>query len=215
MIDLPYGSWQIGALPTAGWSSYSVLSASLMRIYLIVALAILAFTAVIIFLIDKIKKTEHESIILARSLGVFLKQTSDFVYYKDSNSRFIFCSQTLADITNHEHWRDMIGKHDFEVFPHDTATIYNEEEKPVFNEGKPLLNKVNPYYLASSEIGYVQTNKWPIFDDNNKVSGIFGISRDITELKNATEDWKRNEIFLPRVLCLQWNGVLNLAITYL
>lgn len=207
LIELPYGSWQIAAIPSAGWSSYSVLSTPLMWIYLIVALTILAFIALIIFLIDKMKKTEDERSVLISSLEVFLKQTSDFVYYKDMNSRFIFCSQTLADITNHKHWKEMIGKHDFDVFPHDVATIYNEEEKPVFTEGKPLLNKVNPYYLANGKTGYVQTNKWPIFDSNNKVSGIFGISRDITELKNATEELEkeRNLFAEGPVFTMEWN----------
>jgi hypothetical protein len=65
------------------------------------------------------------------------------MHLKDKQSRFIFCSQTLANITNHWQWKDMIGKHDFEVFPAYMANIYNEEEKPVFNEGKSLLNKTN------------------------------------------------------------------------
>ncbi|MFZ1245453.1 MAG: response regulator, partial [Azonexus sp.] len=108
-------------------------------------------------------------------------QTTDFVYFKDINSRFRFCSQTLADITGHASWRDMIGKHDREVFPPDTAQLYEAEEYPVVSEGRPLINKVEPYYDRDGQTGYVQTNKWPLFDEQRKVVGIFGISRDITE----------------------------------
>ncbi|NCC58125.1 MAG: PAS domain-containing sensor histidine kinase, partial [Synergistales bacterium] len=157
-------------------------------IYLSVAFTLLAFTGLIVFLLNRLERTESEHSLLVSSLEIFLKQTTDFIYFKDSNGRFIFCSQTLADITGHDDWKDMIGKHDFEVFPHDTATIYNEEEKPVIEEGKPLLNKVDPYYLANGELGYVQTNKWPVFDENNVVNGIFGISRDITEHQKAVEE---------------------------
>ncbi|SMG34962.1 ATP-binding protein [Dethiosulfovibrio salsuginis] len=187
-IELPYGSWQIGAIPSTGWSQFSSLSDPTIWIYLTVASILLAFTGLIVFLLNRLERTESEHSLLVSSLEIFLRQTTDFIYFKDSDSRFIFCSQTLADITGHDDWKDMIGKHDFEVFPHDTATIYNEEEKPVIEEGKPLLNKINPYYLANGELGYVQINKWPVFDENNAVNGIFGISRDITEHQKAVEE---------------------------
>src|SRR6185369_3843575 len=109
------------------------------------------------------------------------ENTSDFIYFKDRDSRFRFCSQPMAAITGHASWRDMIGNHDLEVFPPDTAKIYNAEELPIIRDGVPLLNKVDPYYDAEGELGWVSTNKWPLFDDDGKeVVGIFGVSRDIT-----------------------------------
>ncbi|MBK7416280.1 MAG: PAS domain-containing protein [Dechloromonas sp.] len=65
---------------------------------------------------------------LNRDFVAFLENTSDFIYFKDKSSRFRFCSQTMAKITGHASWRDMIGKHDREVFPEETAKIYSEEE---------------------------------------------------------------------------------------
>jgi two-component system sensor histidine kinase/response regulator len=127
------------------------------------------------------KRAEAELQAFSRDFEALLDQTTDFVYFKDINSRFRYCSQTLADITGHRHWRDMIGKHDREVFPPDTARIYEEEEVPVFADGTPLLDKVDPYYDAKGREGFVLTNKWPLFDANGRVAGIFGISRDITE----------------------------------
>jgi diguanylate cyclase (GGDEF)-like protein/PAS domain S-box-containing protein len=50
-IELPHGYWQMGAVPTGGWSRYMVLSDPLMWTYLVVAAAILAFSAVIVFLL--------------------------------------------------------------------------------------------------------------------------------------------------------------------
>lgn len=56
-----------------------------------------------------------------RDFEGFLQQTTDFIYFKDANSRIRFCSQTLADVTGHVHWRDMVGKMDRDIFPADTA----------------------------------------------------------------------------------------------
>ena len=122
---------------------------------------------------------------LNRDFVTLLENTTDFIYFKDKNSRFRFCSQTLAKITGHASWRKMIGKHDLEVFPKDTARIYYEEELPIFRDGVPLLNKVDPYYDAAGKPGWVSTNKWPILDEASKVVGLFGISRDITERRQA------------------------------
>ena len=134
---------------------------------------------------DSLRESEAALQSFTRDFDAFLQQTSDFVYFKDANSRIRFCSKTLADITGHRHWRDMVGKHDRELFPPDTAKIYEAEEVPVLTEGLPLLNKINPYYDQEGQIGYVETNKWPLFDADRKVIGIFGISRDITERKRS------------------------------
>ena len=130
------------------------------------------------------KQTERALLERNRDFESFLERTTDFVYFKDKDSRIRFCSQTMADITGHASWRDMIGKHDREVFPADTAAIYSQEERPIFAEGKPLLNKVDPYYDAQGRLCYVQTNKWPLFDEAGRLSGIFGISRDITDQRH-------------------------------
>ncbi|MDP1526185.1 MAG: response regulator [Rhodocyclaceae bacterium] len=132
-------------------------------------------------------REKHEELeTLNRNFVKFLENTSDFIYFKDRDGRLIFCSQTLATITGHTSWRDMIGKHDRDVFPADTASIYEEEERPIFRNGMPLLNKIDPYYDEQGNQGWVNTSKWPLFDDDGRtVAGIFGISRDITELKLA------------------------------
>lgn len=138
--------------------------------------------------ITKRKKTEEELNELNTDFVTLLENTSDYIYFKDKDSRFRFCSQTLARITGHASWRDMIGKHDLEVFPPDTARIYFEEELPIFRDGDPLLNKTDPFYDEQGKLGWVSTNKWPVFaDDRKTVVGIFGISRDVTELKQAEE----------------------------
>ena len=130
---------------------------------------------------------------LNRDFVSFLENTSDFIYFKDAQSRFRFCSQTLANITGHASWRDLLGKHDLEVFPKDTAQIYTEEEVPIFRDGEALLNKIDPYYDRNGNLGWVSTNKWPLLDHEGRVIGLFGISRDITESKKAEAALRESE----------------------
>ena len=131
--------------------------------------------------------TEHKSIEVAlktmnKDFVALLESSSDFIYFKDKDSRFRYCSQTMADVTGHKSWRDMIGKHDRDVFPAEVAEIYYREEFPIFNDGIALLNKIGPHFKQDGTPGWISTNKWPMFDDDGKtVIGIFGISRDVTQ----------------------------------
>jgi diguanylate cyclase (GGDEF)-like protein/PAS domain S-box-containing protein len=146
------------------------------------------------------KQAEERISELNRDFVSFLNNSSDFIYFKDVNSRFRFCSQTLANITGHASWRDMIGKHDLEVFPKDVAQIYIEEELPVYREGKPLLNKIDPYFDASGKPGWISASKWPLLDQDGKVVGLFGISRDITERIQMENALKESEFRLRTII---------------
>jgi diguanylate cyclase (GGDEF)-like protein/PAS domain S-box-containing protein len=138
------------------------------------------------------KQLEEQLRAMNKDFVSVLESTSDFIYFKDRQSRFRFCSQTLARITGHAHWRDMQGKHDREVFPPALAAVYEAEEAPVFEQGIALLNRVNPYLDEAGRSGWVNTNKWPVFgDDGHSVIGIFGISRVVTEQKRLEDELRR------------------------
>ncbi|MBE0435954.1 MAG: PAS domain S-box protein [Methylomicrobium sp.] len=136
---------------------------------------------------------------LNRDFNTFLDNTSDYVYFKDQESRIRFCSKTLATVTGYDNWRELVGKHDSEIFPKDIARIYYEEEKPIFKDGKPLINKIDPYYDLHGQLRWVNTNKWPVFDcDGKTVVGLFGISRDVTEQKRIEEELLRSNVDLEQ-----------------
>jgi PAS domain S-box-containing protein len=97
--------------------------------------------------------------ILNRDFLTLLESTTDFIYFKDKDSRIRFCSQTMARITGHSSWREMVGKHDLEIFPEETARIYYEEELPLFRDGVAILNRIDPYFDEQGQQGWVSTNK--------------------------------------------------------
>jgi PAS domain S-box-containing protein/putative nucleotidyltransferase with HDIG domain len=125
---------------------------------------------------------------LNRDFISFLDVASDYIYFKDADNRFRFCSRTLAEMVGLKDWRDMIGKKDFDVFDEELAKIYRTEEAVIFEQGLSIKNKVNPFIHESGYNGWVETNKWPLFDDAGKVVGLFGISRDITEYKRMEDE---------------------------
>ncbi|WP_201493821.1 diguanylate cyclase [Rubrivivax sp. A210] len=140
----------------------------------------------------RLRDSEAQLRRMNKDFVTLLESTSDFIYFKDQDSRIRFCSQTLARITGHASWRDMLGKHDREIFPPALAAVYEMEEAAVFEEGVAVLNRVDPYVDAAGQPGWVNTNKWPVFgDDGRSVVGIFGISRVVTEQKRLEDELRR------------------------
>lgn len=167
----------------AQWRNSSLKLVGLSVVFLVISILLLG-------MLYKGERRRREVVdalqVLNRDFMTLLEGTTDFIYFKDRDSRIRFCSQTLANITGHKSWREMIGKHDLEIFPEDVARIYSAEELPLFNSGTPIFNRIDPYYDSEGRQGWVSTNKWPVLaDDGKTVTGIFGISRDISDFKRA------------------------------
>ncbi len=109
-----------------------------------------------------------------------MEVTDDFIYFKDRNHVFTGASQTLVSITQPaEHWTDLLGKTDYDVFPEAYADIYYRLEKDVF-AGIPVAHEVQEYRRNDGRIGWVDNRKYPIRDAGGEMVGLFGIARDIT-----------------------------------
>ena len=110
-----------------------------------------------------------------------MENTNDFIYFKDRNHVFTGASQTLVSITAPaEHWTDLLGQTDYDVFPEEYADLYYRLEKQVFN-GLPVAHEIQAYRSKTGQLGWVDNRKYPIRDDKGEIIGLFGISRDITE----------------------------------
>jgi len=110
-----------------------------------------------------------------------MENTDDFIYFKDRNHVFTGASQTLVSITQPtEHWTDLLGKTDYDVFPESYADIYYELEKQVFS-GVFVAQDVQEMSDNDGNIGWVDNRKYPIYDAQKQITGLFGIARNITE----------------------------------
>ena len=81
-----------------------------------------------------------------------MENTDDFIFFKDRNHVFTGASQTLVSITDpSEHWTDLIGQTDYDVFPEVYADAYYRLEKQVF-AGMTVAHETQEF-VTKSEIG--------------------------------------------------------------
>ena len=137
---------------------------------------------------DRLKNQVSELKEVRDNFIYFFENSSDYIYIKDKEHRFLFLSNALEKITNHDSWQDVVGKTDFDIFPEELAKVYFEEQKMVIEEGKELIGIEEPYYDKNGKQCWVSTNKKPIYSSNGEIIGLIGISRDITKIKELEEE---------------------------
>jgi two-component system, sensor histidine kinase and response regulator len=122
-----------------------------------------------------------------------MENTNDYIYFKDCNHVFTSASQTLVNITNpSNHWTDLIGKTDYDVFPQEYADIYYNLEKQVFS-GISVAHEIQEILYNSGNKGWIDNRKYPILSEQKKIVGLFGIARDITKSQKVEKTLKLSQ----------------------
>lgn len=118
-------------------------------------------------------------------LHALMDNIPDTVYFKDTESRFTRINQRQAQFLNIASPEDAIGKTDFEFLPRGMAQPFYDEEQKLFATGKAILDKLeyNPSLLGMPR--WFSASKAPIRDAHGQITGLIGITRDITERKLA------------------------------
>jgi PAS domain S-box-containing protein len=122
----------------------------------------------------------------------------DNIFGKDRQSRFLINNLAHVRALGATHPDEVIGKTDLDIFPAELANQYYEDEQALMKSGQPLNREetgVNPH---TGEKRWLQTTKVPLRDKQGVVMGLIGISRDITDLKQAEEALRQSRDELER-----------------
>jgi sigma-B regulation protein RsbU (phosphoserine phosphatase) len=79
------------------------------------------------------------------------------------------------------------GKTDFDVFPEERARPAFEDEQKILQTGEPLLDKLECTKTPDGKTYWVLSTKMPWRDEEGNIIGTFGVSHDITTLKETEE----------------------------
>jgi PAS domain S-box-containing protein len=121
----------------------------------------------------------------------------DVVYFKDLKSRFIKVNTALS--SKHLGTTDTsraLGRTDFDLFSQEHARMAYEDEQKIIITGKPLIGFEEKETWPDGRESWVITSKFPLRDAQGKIVGTWGISRDITDRKQAELELKSSEELL-------------------
>jgi two-component system sensor histidine kinase/response regulator len=120
-------------------------------------------------------------------LDTLMEQTSDQIYFKDNQSRFVRISRGLADRLGLAEPSEAIGKTDFDFFSGEHAHEAFADEQRLLQTGEALIGIEERETWVDGRVAWVSTTKVPLRGRDGQLIGLFGISRDITEKKLAVE----------------------------
>ena len=116
------------------------------------------------------------------------KYSTDTVYFKDKESRFIWNSLGHIQQLGAKSPEEVFGKTDFDYFPKDFAQSARETELTIMQTGMPIINMIEELMLDDDNVKYYMCSKYPLYDDNGKIIGTWGSSKDVTEQKNLEKE---------------------------
>ena len=136
---------------------------------------------------------ESVSLSYKDAFEMMMKSTSDSIYFKDRESRFVFVSDAQLRRLNKTNMQEVIGKTDFDFFSKEHATKAFQEEQEIIRTGEPVINEEEHSAFANGELLWSKVSRYPLYDRERNIVGTWGISTDITSLKKAELETKERE----------------------
>ncbi len=134
------------------------------------------------------RKLEQTSAALRETsslLEVLLDHSPDYIYFKDRESRFLRGGRQQAIAFGLDHPAELVGKSDQDFFDPAHAGPALRDEQQIIRTGEPLIGKVEKEVWPDGRETWVLTSKMPLRNPSGEIIGTFGISKDITAIKQA------------------------------
>ncbi len=131
------------------------------------------------------KRAEEALAAEQRLLTSLIESSPDSIYFKDRQSRFLRINKALAEKIQVQSPDDALGKTDFDFFGKDHGPQAYEDEQHLIATGEPLIDMEEREDWPDGRVTWVSSTKMPMRDNEGRIVGLMGISRDITERKEA------------------------------
>ncbi|MEZ4970052.1 MAG: PAS domain-containing protein [Flavobacteriaceae bacterium] len=112
------------------------------------------------------------------------------VYIKDTQSKKLLANKSTLQFHGFENESDIIGKDDFDLYDRATAQKFREEDIEVMISQIPMLNKELTSNGPNGSVITSLSSKIPLIGENGEVTGLVGISMDISEQKQKQIELK-------------------------
>ena len=140
------------------------------------------------------KRTEDELRTERNLLRTIIDTSPDLVYVKDLQSRFLLTNRaSFEEQSTFAINADVIGKNDFYFAPDELASRYYADDQYVIKTGNALLEKEEPGFDSQGNPIHLLTSKIPLRNAQGEITGLVGVTRDITAFKRVESALRASE----------------------
>ena len=122
---------------------------------------------------------------LSVALQATMADSDDILFVKDRDLTYLCGSRALARSVGLADETELAGKTDFDLVSREMAQRYRESDQEILRSGQPLLNTTTRMPGPGGQRRYMLTSKYPLYDADGTIIGIYGIGRDITQSREA------------------------------
>lgn len=121
-------------------------------------------------------------------LHTLLDHSKDAIYFKNIESKYLRISRAHPAMQFFDTPEQAIGKSDFDFFSAEHAQHAYADEQRIIATGEPILGIIEHESGPGLPERWVLTSKMPMYDKNGTIIGTFGLSRDITDIKQYEQE---------------------------
>jgi len=144
---------------------------------------------------NKPQSGSHPDVSDQHLFKLLLNQLPDAIYFKDIEGRFFLTNRLHAKKLGFKDASEFIGKSDFDLFSQEHAQQAFDDEQHVIKTGETISKEEKETHFDGSET-WATTSKMLLRNELGQAIGTFGISKDITQIKNAEIQLRKAEKIL-------------------
>lgn len=134
-----------------------------------------------------------------------LDATPLVVLIKDLEGRYLFVNRRYEEVFNIES-SQLLGKTDFDLFPHEYAERYREMSARALAEDRPI--EVDDTLALADGYHRYRLLKFPLRDEDGKAWGTCGIASDVTCRRRAEEELRETLSLVEATIEATQDGIL-------
>ncbi len=115
----------------------------------------------------------------------------DAVYVKDTDGKKILANPKEVQFAGKSNEKEIIGKTDANLYPDLTAKQGLEEDMYVIKSGKSILDSEGTLVDNQGKLHSLLISKVPLRDVHGKITGLVGVTHDISARKKSEDDLKQ------------------------
>lgn len=132
------------------------------------------------------------------AFSALINYLPDNIYFKDRDSKFMIINRACAVHLGLADPEEAVGKTDFDFFEEPHASAARRDEEEILRTGCAIIGKEEYETRPGVPPQWVSTTKVPLFDADGNIVGTFGVSRIITERKQAEQELVQREEYLRK-----------------
>ena len=110
----------------------------------------------------------------------------DLIWLKDVDGLFLSANPRFEHFVGRRE-ADLIGRTDFDLVDRELAEFFRANDRLAVEAGGPRVNEEWVTFADDGHRGLLETIKTPLYDDQQRLVGVLGIAREITERARVTE----------------------------